>query len=34
MIRGLRRLAAVMYCGFCGEYTEVTSNLRCSECGR
>lgn len=34
MFNRIRRLAAQMYCGFCGTFTQVTPDLRCSECGR
>jgi hypothetical protein len=29
----LAPLAAQMWCGMCGKYTEVTKDLRCAECG-
>lgn len=32
-MRLIIRLAAQMFCGMCGKYTEVTKDLRCSECG-
>lgn len=33
-MRTIRRLAAEMFCGFCGTFTQVTPDLRCAECGR
>jgi hypothetical protein len=32
-VKTVRRLAARMYCGMCKKYTDITKDMRCSECG-